>query len=219
MMPDYETAARKAVETLIEHNVCSAPVDPLPMLKRIPGVLVINYADMSDSLGMKRSSMMSMLGIRNQDAATSVIEEDGSLRYVVAYNQKLSFFLLQRAIARELGHIVLGHDGSRPEEVQTEEAKCFAHHLLCPRPLIYLVQRTGMRLTMDVVNNLTGCNDHCMTCMRRVPATHIPAELSRQVRENFMDFFNNFFEFQRSLVVSDGSAVADLGTYMDGYEE
>ena len=86
MMPDYETAARKAIETLIEHNICSAPVDPLPMLKRIPGVLVINYADMSDSLGMKRSNMMSMLGIRNQDAATSVIEEDGSLRYVVAYN-------------------------------------------------------------------------------------------------------------------------------------
>lgn len=219
MTPDYETAARKAVETLIEHNVRSAPVDPIPMLKRIPGVLMINYADLSDSVGMKRSNLMSVLGLRNQDAATSVIEENGSIRYVVAYNQKLSYVLLHRAIARELGHIILGHDGSRPEEVRTEEAKCFAHHLLCPRPLINLVQRTGMRLTMDVVNNLTGCNDHCMVCMRRVPETHVPAELNRKVRENFMEYFNNFFEFQRSLVVSDGSAVADLGTYMDGYEE
>ena len=219
MMPDYETAARKAVEALIENNVVSSPVDPIPMLKRIPGVLAVSYADMSDSLGMNRSSLIDALGLQNQDATTSVIEDDGSLKYVVAYNQKLPHYLLQRGIARELGHIVLGHDGSRPEEVRNQEAKCFAHHLLSPRPLINLVIAAGIRLTKEVLNNLTGCNDRCLGCMRRLPAVHVPAELNRKVRDNFMDYFRNFFEFERSLANSDGSAIADLGTYMDGYEE
>lgn len=219
MMPDYETAARKAVETLIENNVVSSPVDPIPMLKRIPGVLAVSYADMSDSLGMNRNSLIDALGLQNQDATTSVIEDNGSLKYVVAYNQKLPHYLLQRGIARELGHIVLGHDGSRPEEVRNEEAKCFAHHLLSPRPLINLVIAAGIRLTKEVLNNLTGCNDRCLGCMRRLPAVHVPAELNRTVRDNFMDYFRNFFEFERSLANSDGSAIADLGTYMEGYEE
>ena len=219
MMPDYETAARKAIETLIENNVASSPVDPFKMLKRLPGVLTVSYADMSESLGMNRTSLISALGLQNQDAATSVIEEDGTMKYVVAYNQKLPHYLLQRGIARELGHIILGHDGSQPEEVSNEEAKCFTHHLLTPRPLINLIQATGMRLTKEVLNNLTGCNDRCLGCMRRLPAVHVPAELNRKVRDNFMEYFRNFFEFQRSLVNSDGSATADLGTYMEGYEE
>ena len=46
------------------------------------------------------------------------------------YNSSLPDFLLRRTLARELGHVVLEHDGTGPEDVWMEEARCFAYHLL-----------------------------------------------------------------------------------------
>ena len=47
MKPDYELAATKAYEMLIKHKIVSAPVDPLPVFKRTPGVLVLSFTEMS----------------------------------------------------------------------------------------------------------------------------------------------------------------------------
>jgi hypothetical protein len=91
--------------------------------------------------------------------------------------------------------------------------------LLAPRALIHTVQATGLRLTVDVVGNLTGCYDYCLSCIRKLPAVSVPRELNRAVRDAFMPYIMNYFEFQRVATHTDGSALADLGTYMDGYEE
>ena len=219
MTPDYETAALRAAETLISCGINSAPVDPLPILKHTPGVLVLTYQDLSDDMAQDRSQVMSVYGETNQDAFTTVHLSDGAPRYIVTYNQRLPQFVVQRALARELAHIVLCHDGSRPETVRNAEAICFAHHLLCPRPLVHALQALNLRLTAEVLNNTTGCNDHCASCMRRIPATHVPADLNRQIRDNFMPYIVNFFNYQRSASLSDASALVDFGTYMEGYEE
>ena len=219
MTPDYEKAATKAAEILVKYGINSAPVTPLPILKQIPGVIVMSYASMSDSIGEDRKCVISMFGEGNQDAFTSVNIIDGKPHYIVTYNQRLSVNLYQRALARELGHIVLGHDGSLPEDVRMEEAKCFANHLLCPRALIYAIRESGLRLTVDALGNLTGCYDYCLSCMRKIPATHVPAELNRQIRDQFYPYFAEFFEFHRVAMRHDGSALADFGTYMDGYKE
>ena len=219
MTPDYENAAIKATETLIKYGINSAPIDPLPILKKIPGVLVMTFDDMSKKANIGRENFMTMFGCDNQDAVTTVYVNEGSLRYVVTYNRMLSNMIVDRALARELGHIILGHDGSKPEDVRNEEARCFAKHLLIPRPLIHAIQATGIRLTTEVMNNLTGCNDNCLSCIRKLPAVHVPAELNRQVRDQFMPYIVNYFNFQRHAGKNDGSALADLGTYMDGYEE
>lgn len=219
MKPDYELAARKATETLIQFCITSAPVDPLPILKKIPGVLVLTFEDMSKQAQLERKDVMDMFGCDNQDAVTTVFINDGELRYVVTYNRILSSMIVDRALARELAHIVLGHDGSKPEDVRNEEARCFAKHLLIPRPLIHAIQATNIRITTEVMNNLTGCNDHCLSCIRKLPAVHVPPELNRQVRDQFMPYIVNYFNFQRHAEQLDGSALADLGTYMDGYEE
>ena len=218
MTPDYERAALKATEILIKFGINSAPVSPLPILKKIPGVLVVSYQTMSNDIEQDRGCVLSMFG-DTRDAFTSVNRIGDKIQYLVTYNQHLPVFLMQRALARELGHIVLGHDGSRPEEVRNEEAKAFANHLLAPRALIHAVQASGLRLTMEVLGNMTGCYEHCLSCMRRIPAVHIPAELNRAVRDQFMPYFMNFFDFQRGASVHDGSAIADFGTYMEGYVE
>ena len=47
MTPDYERAAIKATKTLIQHQVGTAPIDPLPILKKTPGVSVLFFEEMS----------------------------------------------------------------------------------------------------------------------------------------------------------------------------
>ena len=219
MTPDYQRAATMAAETLIKYGINSAPVSPLPILKNYPGVLVLSYDSLSDKMQQDRRSLISSLGEKSEDAFTTVSVRDGKQFYIVTYNQHLSQVLIQRALARELGHLVLGHDGSRPEEVRNSEARAFAHHLLVPRPLIHAVQVSGIRLTEEVLGNLTGCFHHCLSCMRHMPGVHVPAELNHLVFEQFKDYFINFFYYQQSAMHSDGSALADLGTYMDYYEE
>lgn len=219
MTPDYERAAIKATEMLIQHNISTAPVIPLPVFKRTPGCLVLSFTELSGRIGVERDSLISMFNEEQHDAVTSIHFEDGKLRYIVTYNQRLPLYLLQRALARELGHIVLGHDGSRQEDVRMAEAYCFAHHFLCPRPLINAIQQSQIPLTVEVLGAMTGCYERCLHGMRKTPAVHVPAELNRKVRDQFADYIENFLDFESYLSRSDESMLANLGTYMDGYEE
>ena len=219
MTPDYQSAAIKATETLIKYGISSAPVSSLSILKKTPGVLVFTYQAISDKIDQDRRCLISMFGDGNQDAFTTVNMKDGKPQYIVTYNQQLSSVFVQRSLARELGHIILGHDGSLPEDVRNEEAKAFANHLLCPRPMLHSFQAAGLRITTEMLGNLTGCFDYCLSCMRRIPAVSVPAEMNRAVRDQFMPYIRNFIEYYRSATLSDGSALADFGSYMDGYEE
>ena len=219
MTPDYERAAVAAMEMLIKHGITTAPIDPLPVFKRSPGVLVLSFTEMSNQIGMDRDNLLTSFETENHDAVTSVHLDDGKLRYLVTYNQRLPMYLLQRALARELGHIVLGHDGSRPESVRMAEAYCFAHHFLCPRPLIHAIQQSGIPFTVEVLGAMTGCYERCLQGMRKTPPVHVSADLNRKVKEQFSDYISNFLDFESYLSKSDESMIANFGTYMDGYEE
>lgn len=219
MTPDYEKAAIKATETLIKYGISTAPVMALPIFKKAPGVLVLSFAEMSHKMGIERDNLKTLFGLENQDAVTSVSVEDGKLRYIVAYNQRLPLYMLQRALARELGHIVLGHDGSLPVETRTAEAICFASHFLCPRALIHALQENGIRLTVEAVGSVTGCYERSMSRIRQLPGVNVPRELNRQVREQFSDYIENFIDYQHILVEQDSSPLADFGSFMDGYFE
>lgn len=219
MTPDYEKAAIKATETLIKYNIGAAPIDPLPILKNTPGVLVMTFEDVSNKANVDRKDILNILGCENQDAVTTVILKEDDLKYVVTYNRLLSSKIIERALARELGHILLQHNGTKPEDIRNEEAKCFAHHLLCPRPLIHSIQSAGIKLTVETVGNITGFYDYCLSCIRKQPSVKVPAALNRQVRDQFMPYIMNLFEYQRYATRNDVSALADFGVYMDGYEE
>jgi hypothetical protein len=192
---------------------------PLPVFKRTPGVLVLSFTEMSSGIGMDRNELVSMFEAENHDAVTTVHRVDGDLHYVVAYNQRLPMYILQRALAREMGHIVLGHDGSLPEDVRMAESLTFAHHFLCPRPLIHAVQEAGIPLTVEVLGNMTGCYERCLIGMRKTPAAHVPAEMNRQIKAQFPDYVKNFLDYESFLSQTDESMIANFGTYMDGYEE
>ena len=218
--PDFEKAAIKATETLIKFGVSTAPVFPVPILKRMPGVLVLSFSEISNMVDIDHSHIKKLFGLDNQDAVTSIKVDDGKLQYLVAYNQLLPFAMIQRSLARELGHIVLEHDGSLPEDVRVMEAKAFSKHLLCPRALIHAIEDLGTKLTVEAVGCITGCYGRCQEFIRTyLPGTHVPAELNRKVKEQFADYIQNFVDYQSILVRKDKSPLVDLGAYMEGYVE
>ena len=218
MKPNYDKAATMAMESLIKYQICSAPVLPLTMLKRIPGVLVVSFAEMSQSSGIDRKNLIDMFGGENQDAVTSVHNKNGKLVYLVAYNQRLPIYMIQRSLAREMGHIILKHDGSLPEDVRLAEAQTFAYHLICPRPLIHAVMESGIRLSTEVLGNMTGCYERCLLGMRKTPGARVPAELNHMVAEQFKEYLDNYLDYL-TFIKEDESATADFGSYMDEYSE
>ena len=219
MNPDFDRAATAAAEILIKYGISTAPVDPIPIFKKAHGFNVVTFTEMSQMIGMSRQDLVSTFEAENHDAVTSVYIKDGHPHYLVAYNMRLPQYIVHRALAREMGHIVLGHDGSRPDDVRNAEALCFAHHLLCPRPLIHAIQESGAKITVEVLGNTTGCYERCLIGMRRTPATHVPPELNRKVRDQFADYISEFLDFQSYLAHADDSMIANFGSYMDGYEE
>ena len=219
MTPDFDRAATAAAEILIKYGISTAPVDPIPIFKKADGFNVVTFTEMSRLIGVERADLLSAFDAENHDAVSSAYLKEGHPHYLVAYNMRLPAYLVQRALAREMGHLVLGHDGSRPEEVRNAEAICFAHHLLCPRALIHAIQESGTKITVEVLGNTTGCYERCLVGMRHQPATHVPAELNRKIHEQFADYIAEFLDFQSYLAQDDESMIANFGTYMDGYEE
>ena len=121
MKPDYQKAEQKAKELRENGAEC-----PLQILRSLQNVAAVSFADASSRYGISRETLICMFDIENQDAITMF--RKGS--YLVIYNQEMPCKTIRRAVARELGHIVMEHDGSRPEEVRMEEALYFADKFL-----------------------------------------------------------------------------------------
>ena len=219
MTPNLERAATAAAETLIKYNVSSAPIAPLRILKSIPGVIVLSFTEMASGIGMDRKELLDKYDDPSKDAVTLVKEVNGKLRYFVIYNLMLPDYFMQRAIARELAHIVLGHDGSRPEEVRMMEAMFFARHLLCPRPLVKAIQEANIPITVETLGLLTGCYERCLIGLQKAHGVHVAPELNRKIREQFAGYIQNFADCQSLIMQNDESMLVHFGSYMDGYEE
>ena len=220
MIPDYDRAAAAAMEMLVENRITETPIAPLPFLLRRPGVRVISFAKMANEIGLERDELIPLF-VANQDAATFRLNTQiGDVEYVVVYNMRLPYEIICRGLARELGHIVLGHDGvTRPYEIRRAESMCFAHHLLSPRPIISLLRASGLQITMNVLSDTTGCIDECVDDMRQIPGVHVPASLNRQVRDLFASGISEYARFHQASHKPDNSPLVDLGTFMDNYEE
>lgn len=219
--PDYDAAAVAAMKILIDRNITETPVNPLPILLDFKNVRVMPFTQMATDAGMARHDLVPMFG-PNQDAATFHLNMPGmeGIDYVVIYNMRLPYEIIWRGVARELGHIVLGHDGTtRPMDVRMAEAMCFAHHLISPRPVIRLMQESGMPLTMSALANTTGCSDECVADMQRIPGARVPREMNAKVKAQFARGIGEYIRFHIASPMPDHSPVLDLGTYMDLYEE
>ena len=55
--------------------------------------------------------------------------------------------------------------------------------------------------------------------MQKIPGTHVPAEMNRQVRDLFARGVDEYLRFHQSAPMADNSPLINLETYMDYYEE
>lgn len=220
MQPNYEAAAAAAMNLLIENNIIETPIDSLSILLSRPGVRVMTFSEMASKAGEERDALVPLFG-KNQDAVTfKLMLPIQGVDYVVVYNRFLSVDIVSRGIARELGHIVMGHDGqTRPAEVRMAEALCFAHHLLSPRPVIRLLQESGLQITLDVLAETTGCSSDCVQGLQSIPGVHIPKEINRKVKQLFEKEISEYVRFRSDSHKTDSSPVIDFGTFMDNYED
>lgn len=217
--PDYEKAAYKAVEALMRYGVNYAPILPMTILKAIPGVFVVPFTELASNEGLDRDDMGTLYGAQNQDVVTFKRERNGRTTYVVAYNQMLPFYLIQVSMARELGHILLEHTAALPKDTRLEEAMCFARHLLCPRPLVRLLQESNVDLTVKTFGNITGCYGRFLTGIRKTPGVIVSPSLNRIVKEQFVPYVSRFLEIKDMIASDDDTIKVDFGSYMDNYEE
>ena len=219
MKADYDRAATLAMETLLANNITETPIDSLSILLKYPGVRVMSFTRFATQAGIERHDLVPLFG-GNQDAATFNLDLDiDGVQYVVVYNMRLPHEIILRGIARELGHIVLGHDGlTRPSPVRLAEAMCFAHHLISPRPIIFQLQQE-IPLTMNVLTATTGCSDECVDELRTIPGVHVAPELNRKVKDLFARGIGEYIRFYKAAKKQDHTPLIDFGTYMDNYEE
>lgn len=134
MEPNYNKAAHAASDIAVRFGTS----DPLSILKKLRGVLLMAHSTASDEFS----------GIFH-DAFTMVDRIKGRLCYIILYSRDLSPYRLRFALARELGHIALKHDGSATEEIWLEESNCFAYHFLCApvRPVVVYYRPSGIQVT------------------------------------------------------------------------
>ena len=118
MKPDFQRAATKAAEILVQFDIRETPITPFSILKKLPNVRLVPFAEIAHQISMDREQLIDTFGSESRAAITTMIQDNGQTFYIVAYSQYMPTVLTQRALARELGHIVLEHDGSRPVEVR-----------------------------------------------------------------------------------------------------
>lgn len=213
--PDVERAALAASETLIRHHIDNAPIFPMSILQSMPNVIVMTFTEMADKSGMDRTNLVTMFGSDTQD----VIAYLRGNEYCVAYNQRLPYYMLQRAMARELGHILLGHHTSTlPEQTQTMEALYFSRYLLCPRPLLKRLFDAGINMTVETLGNITGLYGRSLAGIRETPGAHIPTQINCKIRDQFTGYLQRAMDYIKSESV-ENVAKATFGSYMDNYEE
>ena len=219
MTADFDRAATAAMKILIDFKITETPVPSSQILLNYPHIRVMSFSNMADNSEVDREDLIPQFG-QNQDAVTFRMTGMDDVQYVVVYNARLPFEDIRRSIARELGHIVLGHDGqTRPTDVRKAEALCFAHHLLTPRPILHMILQSGMPLTVNVLTHTTGCSGDCVDEMQEIPGVHVDPQLNRSVRELFAPHIGEYIRFHKSAPKKDTSPLIDLGTYMDFYEE
>ena len=115
----------KPEEKAQESRAKFGDMEPLCILRSMTNVLVCPFAEVAQRTGETRDAIIAAF---NEPCDAMSLYSNG--RYFVVYNQRMPFDIVRHGLARELGHIVLGHDGTRPETVRNEEADAFASELL-----------------------------------------------------------------------------------------
>lgn len=137
--PDYHRATRNAYRTLIATGIDNLPVDVTAICKRCRNTMVLSFSEARDLLC---DEDFEPLDGPSRLAFTLRRTIDDQVHYLILWNNEemsRNSGLYRFSMAHELAHIVMKHEDGA-DYVTELEANCFAQHLLCPRPVLDVLQ-------------------------------------------------------------------------------
>lgn len=135
--PDYHRATRTAYRTLLATGIDSLPVDVTAICGRCRNAKVLSFTRAYETL----DGFDPWDGPSRTAFTLRRIDGDQQHNLILWNDEEMSpgSGIYRFSLAHELAHIVLRHkDGA--SYVNELEANVFAQHLLCPRPVLEVIQ-------------------------------------------------------------------------------
>ncbi len=147
--PDYHRATRDAYRTLLAAKICTLPVDVSEICARCHDTKLVSLSEADRLMNYDRN--FDPFGDGPSRTALTVRRwHEGHACHTILWNDnelspKSGAFRF--AIAHELAHVILRHEGGQSTTSELE-ANLFALHLLCPRPVLdVLCPRSAMEIS------------------------------------------------------------------------
>ena len=145
----YEYIKRKVVETLIECDIYTIPIDPFEICKK-RGYSLIKYTDIYTKEEMKILCKYYPNGFNYFDSGIRIIK----------YNDSLSPERIRTTIFHEIGHIELKHTCQCA--LSEAEAEWFGAYMIAPSPLVNLFKFTDSSALAIKFNTSLECGYYSM---------------------------------------------------------
>lgn len=139
---NYKRATNAAYRLLLSQPF-SPSVDVFSLIGQYPNCRLLTYRQAVRLFGFTKEHLegVSTYGF-------SIVR--GEKRFIL-YNDEVPFSCIRFTLAHELGHMVLGHLREEDEELE-KEANCFARNLLCPQPVVKVLNLTDKDEYMAIFN-------------------------------------------------------------------
>lgn len=147
LRPDYHRATRQAYRTLLAAKIDRLPVDVEAICERCHDTTLLSFRQAREMMGCDFDPFFDG---PSREAILSRTWRDGRPYHIITWNDEALDAHTgpwRFAIAHEIGHIILRHVGGC-HPAQEAEASLFAQHLLCPRPVLDVVQPQDCREIM-----------------------------------------------------------------------
>ena len=135
--PYYEASVVKAFETIKKYDIAYFALELDKLVKRM-NIVVKTYSAIAKRSDLTLNELKTLYNFA--EGACDKLENG---RYAIGYDDsmnEINIFRSRFTVAHEIGHIVLEHKHRDDlEELQHNEANCFARNLLVPAPLLKLV--------------------------------------------------------------------------------
>jgi len=204
---DCITAATQALRALVKFKISRTPIYPQQILQASSMATLVTFDEEKDEYN-KGTIVSYQIEKR----------KNGNIHYAFHTNNNAPIGFISLSLAVYLGDIYLGH--GLHHTVNWNDARCFAMHLMFPRPVIKLLDERGYAFTEKSFAKIFGFYDWCIDALKNAPPVETSPELNRLVKEQFtpyIDLLDEIGELEQGEIGEE--KLLDLKKYMAGYEE
>lgn len=129
--PDYKKATNAAYKLIAERDQFSLATNVFAIAEQLENCRIYTYGQVNFLYGTPLETLC---------AASEYgysIKKNGNR--IIYYNEKMPLACIRFTLAHEIGHAILKHQ-DEDDPLAEKEANCFARNLLCPVPVISVLE-------------------------------------------------------------------------------